>query len=70
MLNFAQIEQKRIKHKISKYKLCKESTVSYTTYHRNLKKKTTKQQLSGTLEKLGRGLEVLIERNNGHSKAR
>ena len=58
MLTFQEIEQKRVKNNISKYKLCKESTVPSANYYRLIKKPnaTTK-----TLVKLGSALNRIIK---------
>jgi hypothetical protein len=58
MLSFAEIEQKRAKNGISKYKLCKESTVPSANYYRLIKRPnaTTK-----TLVKLGSALNRIIK---------
>ena len=58
MLTFQEIEQKGVKNNISKYKLCKESTVPSANYYRLIKKPnaTTK-----TLDKLGSALNRIIK---------
>ena len=58
MLSFKEIEKKRAENGISKYKLCKESTVPSANYYRLIKKPnaTTK-----TLDKLGSALNRIIK---------
>lgn len=69
MLSFKEIDQKRKDYGISRYKLCKDSTVNSTNYYRLLKdgNPTTK-----TLTKLGNSLKRLIKtkngKNNGHKR--
>ena len=58
MLSFGEIEQKRAKNGISKYKLCKESTVPSANYYRLIKKPNA---TSKTLVKLGSALTRLIK---------
>ncbi len=58
MLSFAEIEQKRAENGISKYKLCKESTVPSANYYRLIKKPNA---TSKTLVKLGSALTRLIK---------
>lgn len=58
MLSFDEIEQKRAKNGISKYKLCKESTVPSANYYRLIKKPNA---TSKTLVKLGSALTRLIK---------
>lgn len=58
MLSFTEIEQKRAKNGISKYKLCKESTVPSANYYRLIKKPNA---TSKTLVKLGSALTRLIK---------
>ena len=63
MLSFDEIEQKRAKNGISKYKLCKESTVPSANYYRLIKKPNA---TSKTLVKLGSALTRLIKgKKNG-----
>ena len=58
MLSFNEIEQKRAENGISKYKLCKESTVPSANYYRLIKKPNA---TSKTLVKLGTALSKLIK---------
>lgn len=58
MLSFTEIEQKRAENGISKYKLCKESTVPSANYYRLIKKPNA---TSKTLVKLGSALTRLIK---------
>jgi len=58
MLSFTEIEQKRAENGISKYKLCKESTVPSANYYRLIKKPNA---TSKTLVKLGTALSKLIK---------
>ena len=58
MLSFTEIEQKRAENGISKYKLCKESTVPSANYYRLIKKPNA---TSKTLVKLGSALSRLIK---------
>jgi len=61
MLSFTEIEQKRAENGISKYKLCKESTVPSANYYRLIKKPNA---TSKTLVKLGSALSRLIKGKN------
>ena len=58
MLSFTEIEQKRAENGISKYKLCKESTVPSANYYRLIKRPNA---TSKTLVKLGTALSKLIK---------
>ena len=58
MLSFIEIEQKRAENGISKYKLCKESTVPSANYYRLIKRPNA---TSKTLVKLGTALSKLIK---------
>jgi len=63
MLTFKEIDKKRAENGISKYKLCKESTVNSTNYYRLLKKNNP---TSKTLLKLGSALTRIIKgKQNG-----
>ena len=58
MLSFTKKKKKRAENGISKYKLCKESTVPSANYYRLIKKPNA---TSKTLVKLGTALSKLIK---------
>ncbi len=67
MLNIKEIDKKRLKYGISRYKLCKDSTINTSHYYKLLKNGNPTEK---TLGKLNTSLTRIIEkpngRNNGH----
>ena len=63
MLTIKEIDQKRAKLGISKYKLCKDSTINHSHYYRLLKSGNPTEI---TLKKLNKSLNRLHDKNNGH----
>ena len=63
MLSIKEIDQKRLKAGISRYKLCKDSTINTSHYYRLLK---NGNPTSKTLEKLTTSLKRLNGKTNGH----
>ena len=67
MLGIQEIDQKRAKFKISKYKLCKDSQINQSHYYQMIKKGNPTLK---TLSKLNKSLNGLIKngKDNGHKR--
>ena len=65
MLNIKEIDQKRLKKGISRYKLCKDSQVNHSHYYQMLKNGNPTEK---TLNKLNQSLNRLNGKNNGHKR--
>ena len=65
MLGIKEIDQKRLKAGISRYKLCKDSQVNHSHYYQMLKNGNPTQK---TLNKLSQSLKRLNDKNNGHKR--
>ena len=65
MLSIKEIDQKRLKKGISRYKLCKDSTVNHSHYYQMLKKINPTEK---TLKKLTQSVNRLNGKNNGHKR--
>jgi len=65
MLSILEIDKKRLQAGISRYKLCKDSTINTSHYYRLLK---NGNPTSKTLEKLNTSLKRLNGKSNGHKR--
>ena len=65
MLGIKEIDQKRLKAGISRYKLCKDSQVNHSHYYQMLKNGNPTEK---TLNKLSKSLKRLNGKNNGHKR--
>ena len=65
MLGIKEIDQKRLKAGISRYKLCKDSQVNHSHYYQMLKNGNPTEK---TLNKLSQSLNRLNGKNNGHKR--
>jgi len=65
MLNFKEIDIKRLKNGISRYRLCKESLIHTSNYYKLLK---NNNPTSKTLEKLGLALSKIIKNKGKNAK--